>query len=171
MRKYGGNEERVIQSCFRSNVKIGSEYAARYIAWVIDQSEDISISSSPEPTLVHPAYKAFVALEELALPWLLKRLSEPGERGCGWELMAADTILDKLKIEAKVPETMRGRVMELKGFYRKAIKRFMNSRKEFYKAAKYRKCACGKNGEWISDGISRTGYYCRKCSDEALENA
>lgn len=171
MRKYKSEEERVIQSCFRSSIRGCVEEAAQWLAWVIDSSEEISLSSSPEPTLLHPAYKAFVELEEIALPWLLKRMSEPGENGCGWEIMAAETILDKLEVEAHPPEDMHGRVRELKEFYRKAIKKFVDSRSDFYRAADHGKCACGKDGEWIVDGVSRYGFYCKKCSDKAIKEA
>jgi hypothetical protein len=176
MKTYSHEQLRTIEECFLPEHKEGVRDAFEALGWLLDQSPAISFASDPGYTVEHPAYKAIVALGELALLPLLKRFSyrEEEERGCGWELMAAEEILEDLgywQADTHPPEEMRGRVFKLRKFYRVAIKKFMAPRIKEYKRILNGKCACGKKGKWISDGICRTGYYCTKCSNEAIRNA
>ena len=170
--RYRGGEEptdgTIIQECFRKDVYESWYSACEMFAYAIDHTPSVACGSSLSAVEQHPAYKALVSLGILALEYIRVDGSDTW-----WKLLAADNILKNLGIKYEMPRYMAGRLEEQSQHLRLFL-----LKKVFSKGGPLHKytvapdnCACGKKGKWIADGISRFGYYCKKCSGKALEEA
>jgi len=167
----GHDENKIIRECFRKDVYEMWYSACENFAYAIDHTPSVSLSSDPSEVEKHPAYKAFVSLGILALEYI--RVDGSARGPTEWKLAAADEIMKSLGIKYDRPKRMAGKLEEQS----KHLRLFL-LKKVFSKDGPLHKytvapnsCACGKKGEFIADGISRFGYYCKKCSNKALENA
>jgi hypothetical protein len=167
----GGHDEniQIIRECFRKDVYAMWYSACENFAYAIDHTPSVSLSSDPSEVEKHPAYKAFVSLGILALEYI--RVDGSARGPTEWKLAAADEIMKGLGIKYDRPKHMAGKLEEQSKHLRLfLLKTFFNGPLHKYTVAPD-SCACGKKGEFIADGISRFGYYCKKCSNKALENA
>ena len=165
-------ELRLTRECFVPGTLWKMHEACVFLEQAIEDSTSVSVSSDPSFAEGHPAYKAFGAMGVPALAWLMDDLGQPGSETSWWKLTAADQIMEAFGVKYEVPERIRGRIgpqaKHLRGFLRKAFRKGG----VLYRYTIYpNDCACGKKGEWIADGVSRYGFYCKKCSDKALEEA
>lgn len=165
-----GNEEklRIVRECFRKDVYEMWYSACENFAYAIDHTPSVSLSSDPSEVEKHPAYKALVSLGILALEYIRVDGSDTW-----WKLIAADEIMKGLGIKYDMPKYMAGKLEEQSQHLRIfLLKKVFSKNGPLHKyTVAPDNCACGKKGKWIADGISRFGYYCKKCSDKALENA
>jgi hypothetical protein len=164
-------EYRLIRECFIPNALGDMREACAFLDLAIEDSVSVSVSSDPSFVEGHPAYKAFVAMGIPALDWLMNDL-DFGNEPSWWKLMAADKILDSFGVKHELPEKLRGRLVPQARHLRQFLKKAFRKGGVLYSYTVYpNNCACGKKGEWIADGISRYGFYCKKCSAKALEEA
>ena len=169
MRKYEHYERLEVQEAADRRDYIDS--ALGDLAYIVDKSTIISLASDPSATSEHPAWAAIVAMGELALPFLLKRMQEAEG---WWEIMAVEQILSDLDIRITIPEDHRGRIDPLRKDFIRFLRRSLRKDGRLKEAAEGdlpTLCACGKPGKWIADGICRTGYFCTQCSKKSLRNA
>jgi len=171
IKEYGHWEQFVVKECVDEPETLRE--ALDRLAEVIESSRTISLDSSCNAMISHPCFRAIRAVGEPALAWLHERLRKP-RRKMGWEIEATEAILLDLGVPMpNFPESHRGKVDLIWIDVRKHLKKSLtkSGRLKHYAKQEPGRCKCGRRGEWIADGISRYGFYCKRCSRKALENA
>lgn len=157
------------RECFTPGTLGELDEACTWLDRAIESSVSVSLSSDPSFAEGHPAYKAFVAMGIPALYWLMNNL---GRETSWWKLTAADKILAEFGVKYDVPDGIRGRNSPQARHLRSFLKKAFRKGGVLHRYTVYpNNCACGRKGTWIADGICRFGFYCKKCSEKALEDA
>lgn len=168
--RYRHCESMVVKECFEGANKKKIASACRELASIIDSSTAISLDSSCSATSDHPAFRAIVAIGEPALGWLMQSLR--GKGVSWWHIMAIQAITDRLGLPIPVPDEHRGKFEEILEDYSDWLKGHLTKSQRLRRfAGQTGRCHCGEPGEWIADGICRYGWYCERCSEEALRHA